>query len=227
MDLNMQMMKRCGIPVLFLIVLILPLTSKAQQRNIPRTKVTGPTYITSPVFLQGVGSIQIDERKFKSHISIAGISQFIGYQFSPYVAAGIGAGFEYWTNCNNAFTPIYADLRVNLSDELLAPHWYLNVGFANRWYIDSKPYISDKQGNSTTYLIHGDRSGIMVETGLGVKAKVSQEVSIVISGAFKLQESSVKYYEGDEALTNMKALLVNTSKHNWYMFAGIRAGIIF
>lgn len=219
-------MKRV-IAILTLVCFIFPLTLQAQRRNTPGTKVTGPTYITSPVFLQGVGSIKIGEKKFKNHISIAGVTQFVGYQFSPYVAAGIGAGFEYWTNCKNAFTPIYADLRINLGDAPMAPQWYLNVGFANRWYIDSKPYISDKQGNSTTYLIHGDRSGIMVETGLGIKAKVSKDVAILISGDVKFQESSVKYYEGDEQLTNMKALLVNTSEHNWYVFAGIRAGIIF
>ena len=219
-------MKRFTV-ILALVCFLLPLTLQAQFKKVPGTKVSGPTYITSPVFLQGVGSVKIDERKFKNHISIAGISQFVGYQFSPYFAAGIGAGFEYWTNCKNAFTPIYADLRVNFADAPMTPQWYLNVGFANRWYVDSNPYISDKQGNSNTYVLHGDRSGIMVETGLGMKAKVSKEVAIVISGDVKFQESSVKYYEGDEALTNMKALLVNTSEHNWYVFAGIRAGIIF
>lgn len=183
--------------------------------------------------MQGFGNIHITNkesgfaRDFKNNLSIAGVSQVVGYQFSPAIIAGIGVGFEYWTSCRNAFVPIYADLRVNIGTSPIAPQWYLNVGYANRWYIDSKPYISDKLGNSKTYLIHGDRSGIMAETGIGVKAQVSKNVAIVLAGSFKMQESSVKFYEGDEELTNMKPLLVNTSEHNWYTFAGIKASIIF
>ena len=211
---------------------ISPFTLQA-QRTPPDTKYWGPTFITSPVFMQGFGNIHITNeetgivRDFKNHISIAGISQFVGYQFNPYIIAGIGAGFEYWTNCKNAFVPIYADLRVNIGTAPIAPQWYINVGYANRWYIDSKPYISDKQGNSKTYIIHGDRSGLMAESGIGIKAQVSKDVAIVLSGSFKIQESSIRFYRGDEELTNMKPLLVNTSEHNWYTFAGIKAGIIF
>ena len=203
------------------------------QRTPPNTKYWGPTFITSPVFLQGIGNIHITNeesgvvRDFKNSISIAGISQFIGYQFNPYIIAGIGAGFEYWSSCKNAFVPIYADLRVNIGTSPIAPQWYINLGYANRWYMDSKPYISDKQGNSQTYIIHGDKSGLMAETGIGVKAQVSKDVNIVLSGVFKIQESSIKFYRGDEELTNMKPLFVNTSEHNWYKFVGIKAGIIF
>ncbi|MBO4282214.1 MAG: hypothetical protein J5873_03365 [Bacteroidales bacterium] len=209
------------------------ITPTQAQRIPPTTKNWGPTFITNPVFLQGFGNIHITNkesgiaRDFKNSISVAGVSQTVGYQFSPAIIAGVGVGFEYWTSCRNAFVPIYADLRVNIGDAPIAPQWYLNVGYANRWYIDSKPYVSDKLGNSKTYVIHGDKSGLMAETGIGVKAQVSQEVAIVLSGIFKMQESSVKFYEGDEELTNMKPLLVNTSEHNWYTFAGIKASIIF
>lgn len=221
------------VSLLAFIALFPTISSVQAQRTPPSVKNWGPTFITSPVFMQGFGNIHITNkesgfaRDFKNNLSIAGVSQVVGYQFSPAIIAGIGVGFEYWTSCRNAFVPIYADLRVNIGTSPIAPQWYLNVGYANRWYIDSKPYISDKLGNSKTYLIHGDRSGIMAETGIGVKAQVSKNVAIVLAGSFKMQESSVKFYEGDEELTNMKPLLVNTSEHNWYTFAGIKASIIF
>ncbi len=222
-------MKRHWVVVLTVVIAFLTASPsvQAQRNNTPRTKTWGPTFITSPVFLHGFGDIHIGNRDFTNKISIAGVSQFVGYQFSPIVIVGLGAGFEYWTNCRNAFVPIYADLRINMGKGPLAPQWYLNVGFANRWYFNSTPYVSDKQGNSSTYLIHGDRSGIMAETGLGIKAQISDNAAIILSGVVKFQETSVKYYAGEEELTNMKPLLVNTSEHNWYTFAGIRAGIVF
>ena len=130
----------------------------------------------------------------------------MGYQFNPYLCLGIGVGFEYWT-VKNAYVPIYVDFRVNMMKTKFAPVWYINLGYSNRWFISSKPYKSTT-GNGSDYIIHGSKSGLMGETGFGVK------VNVKYSTALNLSQS-------------MKPILVDTDQSCVYISLGVKAGITF
>jgi hypothetical protein len=222
-------------PASFLLLLLLVMSSVSAQQH--RTMQTsGPMFITSLSFQQGISRVpynvvegeegQIKNYKKANNLSLINVSQFMGFQLSPYFALGLGLGFEYWT-VKNAFVPIYADLRFNMMERKISPHAYLNIGYANRWHIDSKPY-KVTTGNTNEYVIQGATSGIMGELGLGVKASVGYSSAIAITASMKVQESAFRYYAGNTPLSqSMKPLLVDTDSDGLYLFLGIKVGFIF
>jgi hypothetical protein len=219
----------------FLLILFMVISSaSAQQRKAMQER--GPMFITSISFHQGISRIpynvvageegQIQNHKKINNISLLNISQFMGYQLSPYFALGLGVGFEYWT-VKNAFVPVYVDLRFNVMRGRIVPHAYLNLGYANRWHISSKPY-KVTTGNTNEYVIHGATSGIMAEAGMGIKASVGYSSAITITLSAKVQETAFRYYSGFTPLSqSMKPLIVNTNSNGMYLFLGIKAGFIF
>jgi hypothetical protein len=217
---------------LLILLLVIPSVSAQQKRSM---QTRGPMFITNVSFLQSISRLpynivkgeegQIKNYKKTNNISLISVSQFMGFQLSPYFALGLGVGFEYWT-VKNAFVPIYADLRFNMSQGKVAPHAYLNLGYATRWQIDSKPY-KVSTGNSNEYVIHGHTSGIMGELGMGIKASIGHSSAIVITVSAKVQESALRYYQGNNLSQSMKPLLVNTNSNGMYLFLGIKTGFVF
>ena len=191
-------------------------------------------YITSISFLQGMTRIPYNiepgmenaiQNGKKVNFSDLMVSQFLGFQFNPYLALGAGINFEYWTT-NTGFVPLYVDFRVNMTDKKVAPHWYINAGYAVRWNIDSKPK-NVKTGNGSMYGLHGHTSGWTGETGIGIKASVNWASALLITLSAKAQESSFGYYIGPELTQGTKPLLVNTPSHGVYIFMGLKASIVF
>ena len=194
----------------------------------------GPLFISSLSFQQSVARIPYNVQPGeeyatynmkKVNIPVFALSQFFGYQFNPYIALGLGLNFEYWT-LNNAFVPIYVDVRFNMTDGKIAPHAYIDLGYAIRWNIDSKPYKASFN-NSSDYIIHGYTSGVMGEIGFGLKASVGYKSAVIITAFGKVQESALRYYSGDAPGQNMKPLLVNTNANSLYIFVGLKAGFMF
>lgn len=209
-------------------------TPNACAQSLKVLKTRGPMYITSVSFFQGLTRIPYNmepgtenavHNGKKVNFSDLGVSQFLGFQFNPNLALGMGVGFEYWTT-KNGFVPIYVDFRVNMIDRRLAPHWYINVGYAAHWAIDSRPY-QVSTGTGKMYGIHGYTSGLMGETGIGIKASVSWASSILITVAGKVQESSLRYYAGPELSQGLKPLLVYTNSHGLYISLGLKASLVF
>lgn len=192
------------------------------QTNFGR-KESGPAFITSPSFLNGVNKISFNGQTKINNIPIIGISQFFGYQFSHYFMLGLGVEFDYWTKPRNIFVPIYLDLRVNMTAGDYAPHWYLNLGYGSQWNVDSKTTSAcDK------FILEGVKSGIMVESGLGIKANIGYSNALILTFTAKAQETAVKYRdpETNEGGTQEK-YFANAYAPNWYIFLGVKAGIIF
>ena len=221
--------------ILVVMVFVAAPFSSAQSLKTLRSR--GPMFITSLSFHQGItrlpsnmesGQDGLTKNYKKASISLINASQFMGFQFSPYFALGLGVGFEYWTvSGGNAFVPLYADLRFNMTSGKIAPHAYVNLGYGNRWHIDSRPYKATT-GNSNEYIIHGATSGFMGEIGIGVKASVGYSSAIVITASGKVQDSSLRYYEGNNPPSqSMKPLLVNEYSNGLYIFAGIKVGVVF
>ena len=210
-------------------------TLSAQSLRIIRDR--GPMFITSVSFFQGIqrfpynvipGEEELLHNSIRKNVNIPviSVSQFAGYQFSPYFALGLGLNFEYWT-VKNAFVPIYADFRFNMLKGKIAPHAYLHLGYSNRWHIDSKPYKVSK-GNTNDYIIHGATSGVMGEIGLGIKASVGFSKAVVITASAKVQETALRYYSGNtDPSQSMKPLLVNANANGLYLFIGVKAGFVF
>lgn len=188
----------------------------------------GPVFITSPSFLNGVHKVSYDgDKTTPNKIPVVGLSQFVGYQFSHYFMMGLGVEFDYWTKPRNAFVPIYLDLRFNMLSHDFSPHLYLNIGYGSHWSIDSKTR-SAHGINTNAYVLHGAKPGIMAETGLGVKANASYSNAIIITFTAKVQESTVKFWDPstDTGGTQDK-YIANKYQNNWYVFLGVKAGIVF
>ena len=218
-----------------LVLMLFIVTPCAFSQGVTTIQSRGPMFITSLSFQQGITRIPynvlpneeglIKNFKTTTKISLMSVSQFMGFQFSPYFALGLGVGFDYWT-VNNAFVPIYADLRFNMTSGKIAPHAYINLGYGNRWHIDSKPYKATS-GNSNNYIIHATTSGIMGEIGLGIKANVGYSTAIVITAFCKAQDSALRYYEGTSLSQSMTPLIVNKDSRGVYLFAGLKVGVMF
>ena len=187
----------------------------------------GPVFITSPSFMNGIYKVTCNGKDIQNKIPVVGISQFMGYQFSHYFMMGLGVEFDYWTKPKNAFVPIYLDLRFNMLNNDFSPHWYLNLGYASHWSVDSKTY-SAYGINSITYVLHGAKPGIMIESGIGVKANASYSNSIILTFTDKVQESAIKYWDPETSSGGtQEKYFANTYENNWYLFLGVKAGIVF
>ena len=219
----------------FFVLMLFIATPFSFAQSVKTIQSRGPMFITNLSFHQGVTRItynvlpgeedKVKNNKRASNISLICVSQFMGFQFSPYFALGLGVGFDYWT-VKNAFVPIYADLRFNMTDRKIAPHAYINLGYGNRWDISSVPYKATT-GNNNDYIIHAATSGVMGEIGLGVKANVGYSAAIVITASCKIQESALRSYEGPLLSQSMKPLLVDTYSSGMYLFAGLKIGVVF
>ncbi len=221
-----------------LLISILPYSySQRIGQRVGDIKERGPLFITSLSFSQGIARIPytVEEGenaesvdKLGKGISNIAINQFMGYQFNPFVALGLGINFEYWT-VKNGFVPIYIDLRINMMRTRIAPHMYVNLGYANRWFFDSKPYKA-ANGNASDYIIHGAKSGLMGELGLGMKFTFAYASDLNVTIFSKFQESTYRYYsseDGSKPAQNVRPILVNTDRPSMYIFIGIKAGISF
>jgi len=220
------------VSVFVIVVLAAPISS---AQSVKTLKTRGPMFITSAAFFQSLTRLPYNVEPGaeyaiyngkKANISNFAISQFFGFQFNPYLALGAGVGFELWTNNKSGFVPLYVDLRVNIIEGKIAPHWYMNAGYAPRWHIDNRPY-NTSTGTGKMYLIHGYTSGWMGETGIGLKASISRTSAILVTVSGKVQESSLRYHSGVDPTPGLKPLLVNTNSHGMYISIGMKASFVF
>ncbi len=232
----LDMKRKLTILIACIVVIFVAMpTSDAQNINLNSIREKGPMFVTSLGFSHGFVRIPYTPRGeetstepeiLKAGLPAVSISQFMGYQFNPYLCLGIGVGFDYWT-VKNAYVPIYVDFRVNMMKTKFAPVWYINLGYSNRWFISSKPYKSTT-GNGSDYIIHGSKSGLMGETGFGVKVNVKYSTALNVFVFAKFQESALRYYNGSAALSqSMKPILVDTDQSCVYISLGVKAGITF
>ncbi|HOF15498.1 MAG TPA: hypothetical protein PLF32_02680 [Bacteroidales bacterium] len=211
------------------LILLFVFTSNSQAQTSHERKDWGPTFITSASFVNGIHKVTSHGgiNNIANKIPTVGISQFMGYQFSHYFMVGLGVSFDYWTKPRNAFIPIYLDLRINMMNHDFSPHWYVNVGYGSRWNIDSKAQ-SAHGINTEKYVLHGAKPGIMLESGLGVKANASYSNAIILTFTMKAQESAVKYWDSSTGSGGtQEKYFPNTYENNWYLFIGVKAGITF
>ncbi len=90
----------------------------------------------------------------------------IGWQFSPYVFAGIGTGENYFANSKLYGIPLYGDLRVNILDKRITP------------------FLETKIGSSTA-----DVKGFFFSPSAGCRFGFKNNSAFTISLGFELQRA--------------------------------------
>lgn len=145
------------------------------------------------------------------------LHQLMGYQFNNYFYMGVGAGMDIWKR--TAFIPLYLNLSVNMIDRKISPTLYLNMGYGFKWYMEAAPEPVD-------HVIHGSTAGPMGEAGLGLNIRINSRISILISGVYKAQLTSIRYTSHPENM-DYASMLTDDLKNQLYHFAGFRVGIMY
>lgn len=174
-------------------------------------------YATSIGFSSGIGTLQYETHHLKNELPFFKIQQLLAYQFNNYVTAGLGGGIDIWQK--TAFIPLYGSLHVNFIDRRLVPFWFMNAGYAFKWYGSQLP-------DPTYRVIHGATTGLHGETGLGLKINMNEKMAFMFSVNYTVQQSTIKYSTNGTDDT-FSRLYTNASKDLFYHFLGVKVGILY
>lgn len=166
----------------------------------------------------GAGSIKIPNREIQNRLFSVQVNQLLAYQFNPNFFMGVNLGIDFWRY--TAFIPLSLNLSVNFTRTRICPHWYVNMGYSFKWYMNQKPEL-------TTRVIQGAKPGPFVETGLGINIKVSDKVSLLILATYKMQHSSIKYSVVIPDEPDNSEYFTNSEKNHHYHFGGVKFGILY
>ncbi|MBR4535870.1 MAG: hypothetical protein IKO62_04355 [Bacteroidales bacterium] len=166
----------------------------------------------------GAGSIKIPNREIPNRLFAIQVNQLLAYQFNPNFFMGINLGIDFWRY--TAFIPLTLNLSVNFTKTRISPHWFVNMGYSFKWYMNQKPEL-------TTRVIQGAKPGPLVETGLGVNIKVSEKVSLLILATYKMQHSSIKYSVPVPDEPDNSEYFTNAEQNHHYHFGGVKFGILY
>lgn len=95
-----------------------------------------------------------------------------GYQFNPYIFAGAGIGYNYYTEGEAHAVPIFANIRVTPLNSSITP------------------YIDAKLGYSVA-----DIDGLYFSPSIGCRFGLNERIGINIGLGYSLQQAEVWYYD--------------------------------
>jgi hypothetical protein len=176
-------------------------------------------YMTTGGFNSGVGTLHYGNSKMQNKIPMFSVNQMIGYQFNPYVSLGVELGLDVWKH--TAFIPVAANLTVEFMDRVATPLWYMNAGYAFKWYVSSKP-------EKMTHVIHGAKPGLHLNTGIGAKVQIKEKLHLFIAADYKVQHTTLQYSvvnPGD--LYDYSSITTNRTDKKFYHFIGLRIGFMY
>ena len=199
--------------LVFLIAVLFCVSSYAQRRESPNGKFI---YMTSVGYATGLGQIELETKTVQNRNFDISLDQQLGYQFNPYFQMSLGAGFDFWRH--TAFIPIYLNLTVNFTDTKIEPLFYLNAGYAFKWYVSSVPEKMDR-------VVHGTKTGPMGETGIGMRINLNDKLSLVLAACYKVQYTDIRYTVLHPGEQDFSAYSTNARKDVLYHFAGVRLGL--
>lgn len=107
-----------------------------------------------------------------------GIQTVNGYMFNHYIIAGIGIAFN--TNSELAFVPLFAELRINLSDAPVAGFVFIDGGYS---FTAKEIYAL---GNDRKYF-----GGTYFSPGLGIKLNVAKTKALSFSIGYRNQQARI------------------------------------
>lgn len=211
-------MKKC---VFFLMAFFLFSTVSVDAQTMLNTKHYRShfTYMTTGGFNSGIGTLHYGNRKMQNKIPVFSVNQLVAYQFNPYVSLGVELGLDVWKH--TAFIPLTGNLIVNFLDRRATPLWYMNAGYAFKWYVSSKP-------EKMTHVIHGAKSGLHLNTGLGAKVQIKEKLHLFIAADYKVQYTTLQYSEVSATdLYDYSSITTNRTDKKFYHFIGLRIGFMY
>lgn len=106
------------------------------------------------------------------------VSTSHGYQFNSHVFLGGGVGFDYYSDAEEVFIPLFANIRLNLLDSKASPYFDLKAGYSV-----------------------GQTCGIYANPSLGVGIFISPKHVLYLSASCVAQESERSvYYPVDDSI---------------------------
>lgn len=166
----------------------------------------------------GAGSIKIPNREIPNKLFNIQVGQLLAYQFNPNFFMGVNLGIDFWRY--TAFIPLTLNLSVNFTKTKISPHWFANLGYSFKWYMNQKPEL-------TTRVIQGAKAGPVAETGFGVNIRLNEKVAILFMATYKMQYSSIKYSVLDPNEPDNSEYFTNSEKNNFYHFGGVKIGVLY
>lgn len=199
--------------LILLIAVLFLVCGYAQRRESPDSKFI---YMTSLGYATGLGQIELETKTVQNRNFDISLDQQLGYQFNPYFQMSFGAGFDFWRH--TAFIPIYLNFTVNFTDTKIEPLFYLNAGYAFKWYVSSVPEKLDR-------VVHGTKTGPMGETGIGMRINLTDKLSLVLAACYKVQYTDIRYTILQPGEQDFSAYSTNAREDVLYHYAGIRLGL--
>ena len=175
-------------------------------------------FMSSLGFNAGVGKITYESHTMNNTIPLFNARQLFLYQFNPHISAGVELGVDIWKK--TAFIPLALHFSVDFMDYRVTPHWYVNAGYAFKWYVSSQP-------EKMTRVIHGAKSGWHVNTGLGFKLYLKERLSLVLAADYKMQYTTIQYSVVKPNEVDYSLITTNRTKNVFYHFIGVRVGLLY
>ncbi|MCQ2279241.1 MAG: hypothetical protein MJZ49_00365 [Bacteroidales bacterium] len=203
------------------LLLVLLASSGAVGQNMMHTKHYRShfTYQTGIAFNAGVGQLNFGGRHLANKLPNFCVDQVIAYQFNPYFTLGVDLGLNVWKK--TAFIPVALHMSVDFMDNIVSPHWYLNGGYSFKWYVTSKP-------EKMTKVIYGAKPGWYINTGLGAKIRIKEQIFLVIAADYKTQYSTIQYsVDEHNSDFDYSSVTTNRTKNLFYHFVGVKFALLY
>lgn len=200
-----------------IIILLSAICSSLLAQNKKFAKTSKFVYQTSISAGTSIGTIEYNNNNIALKSPLIGVQQLIGFQFNSHFYMGFVAGVDIWKR--TAFIPLSANFTVNFMKKNWTPHWYANLGYAFKWYVETQP-------EAMTRVIQGATPGAQAETGLGVTISMNKKLSLLFSLNYKLQQSTIKY-SVPEGTVDFSQYSTNRSQLALYHFVGIKFSILY
>ncbi len=122
-------------------------------------------------------STYVDETEFDriNNGPSIGLQTINGYQFSPYISAGLGLGINIYSGL--VMLPVFAAVRVNFMASRLTPFAAIEAGYA----YSRKEVVGGSLANDS-------KGGVMFAPAIGVKFFVIPKMALNLSLGFRYQE---------------------------------------
>ena len=176
-------------------------------------------YQTGLAFNAGVGELKFGNRHLSNKLPNFCVDQIIAYQFNPYLTLGVDLGVNVWKK--TAFIPVALHLGIDCMDYLISPHWYMNAGYSFKWYVSSKP-------EKMTKVIYGAKPGWYINTGLGAKIRIKDQLYFILAADYKMQYSTIQYSENENNTDyDYSSIVTNRTQNMFYHFVGVKIALLY
>ncbi|MCX6198902.1 MAG: hypothetical protein NTY88_06730 [Bacteroidetes bacterium] len=106
-----------------------------------------------------------------------------GYQVWPYLYLGAGVGIDRLISYKQTFSPFYLRLASEFLKKKVTPYVFCDVGYSVMWKKKSDEYYS-----------YQNKGGLYVSCGGGLRIYTQSRASIVLSVAYKRNNSETKWW---------------------------------